>query len=71
VSPAQRHAREDKRILEARHELCLRAKARTPARWSGRTRNWPHIAVVTLNPERDSAISTLTQAGQDKRPPAA
>ena len=38
VSPAQRHAGEDHTILAARHELYLKAQARHPQRWSGKTR---------------------------------
>lgn len=56
VTPAQRHAGEDQAILEARHQTYLQARERHPARWSGRTRNWSPIGVVTLNPERDSVI---------------
>lgn len=58
VSPAQRHAGEDQKILAARHALYLRAKEQNPARWSGNTRNWRHVGAVTLNPERDSVIKT-------------
>lgn len=65
VSPAQRHAGEDKAILESRHGLYQEARERNPARWSGKTRNWEHIAVVTLNPER-SEVAT-----PDSRPLAA
>lgn len=57
VSPAQRHAGQDKEILNDRHELYQQARARHPARWSGKTRNWNHIAVVTLNPERCEAAT--------------
>ncbi len=53
VSPAQRHAGQAITIRAARHELHLLARARHPARWSRHTRNWAHIACVTLNPERD------------------
>ena len=54
VSPAQRHAGEDVAILAARHALYQEAKERHPRRWSGPTRNWAPIAVVTLNPERET-----------------
>jgi putative transposase len=57
VSPQQRHAGDDQAILAARHALYAKAKQRNPARWSGNTRDWSHIGVVTLNPERDSAVS--------------
>jgi putative transposase len=56
VSPAQRHAGEDRAILAARHALYEQARARHPARWSAHTRNWRYIDVVTLNPERDSVV---------------
>ena len=57
VSPAQRHAGDDVSILAARHELYRQARERNPARWSGNTRDWAHIAAVTLNPERDSLVA--------------
>jgi transposase InsO family protein len=56
VSPAERHDGRDVAILTARHELYLQARERNPARWSGDTRNWSHVGLVTLNPERDSVI---------------
>lgn len=58
VTPAQRHCGDDHAILAARHALYTEARARHPARWSGDTRNWSPILVVTLNPERDSVIKT-------------
>lgn len=71
VSPAQRHAGQDRPILEARHELYLQARERNPRRWSGSTRNWSPIDVVTLNPERDDVIQTSISSGVSKRPMAA
>ena len=62
VSPQQRHAGQDKAILSARHELYAQAKQRNPARWSGSTRDWSHIGVVTLNPERDEVLSNAASA---------
>lgn len=56
VSPAQRHAGEDRVILEARHALYVQARERNPRRWSGHTRNWSPIGEVTLNPEREAAV---------------
>ena len=70
VSPAQRHAGEDKTVLAARHALYLEARERNPARWSGHTRNWTPISTVTLNPERDEIIKTHL-AGQHIQPLAA
>jgi putative transposase len=57
VSPAQRHAGDDHAILAARHALYTNARALNPARWSGKTRDWTPVGVVTLNPEHDSAIT--------------
>ena len=62
VSPQQRHAGQDKAILAARHALYAQAKQRNPARWSGTTRDWSHIGVVTLNPERDDVVSIAASA---------
>ena len=56
VTPAQRHALEDRAILQVRHETYLKARERNPARWSRDTRDWSPIEAVTLNPERDAAI---------------
>ena len=57
VSPAERHDGRDIAILAARHALYLKARERNPARWSGKTRDWSHIEIVTLNPERDSVVT--------------
>ena len=62
VSPAQRHAGEDRAILAARHTLYLQAQQRNPARWSGNTRNWSPIGPVTLNPERDCIVNGAAAA---------
>jgi len=56
VSPAQRHAGEDRGILTARHVLYTQARETHPRRWTQHTRNWSPIDVVTLNPERDAVI---------------
>jgi len=52
VTPVQRHTGEDKAILAKRHALNLAAKAARPERWSGGTRNWEPVTLVSLNPER-------------------
>ena len=62
VSPHQRHTGQDQAILAARHALYAQAKQRNPARWSGNTRDWSHIGVVTLNPERDSVVNMAAGA---------
>ena len=53
VTPAQRHRGEDKAILETRNNVYEMAKARTPARWSGDTRDWSPVGDVALNPEKE------------------
>lgn len=55
VTPAERHTGRDGALLRARHAVYQRARARTPARWSGATRNWTPIAAVHLNPEHHPA----------------
>ena len=52
VTPAQRHAGLDNAILAQREIVYETAKAKHPHRWSGNTRNWDHIEVVYLNPEK-------------------
>lgn len=67
VTPAQRHAGEDKAILAARHHTYLQARECNPARWSGNTRNWAPIGAVTLNPERDVVIRDHLQPENKSR----
>ena len=62
VSPAQRHDGRDQAILAARHALYCQARQRNPARWSGNTRDWSHVSVVTLNPERDAVVKLTAAA---------
>ena len=61
VSPAQRHAGEDRVVLQARDALYQRARAENPRRSARHTRNWNPITVVTLNPERDTVIKAATE----------
>ena len=56
VTPAQRHAGWDYRLLKARHAVYQSARERNPRRWSGTTRNWTPVSIVTLNPERDAYV---------------
>ena len=70
VSPAQRHAGDDQKILAARHALYTQARENNPARWSGKTRNWSPIVAVTLNPERDCVIKAHS-TNNDSQPSAA
>ncbi len=57
VTPAQRHAGEDVRILERRRAVYEAARARNPERWSGDVRDWSRINEVRLNPEHGTAAS--------------
>jgi putative transposase len=50
VTPAQRHSGVDIDILEFRKSVYEEAKEQHPERWSGKTRNWDHEAMVMLNP---------------------
>jgi transposase InsO family protein len=52
VTPAQRHAGEDKEVLALREQVYLKAKRKHPNRWSGDIRNWDMIGAVYLNPEK-------------------
>ncbi len=61
LSPAQRHDGPDQAILAERHAVYLQARQRHPRRWSGATRNWTPITVVTLNPERQAALSMAAE----------
>jgi putative transposase len=56
VTPGQRHAGQDRRVLMARHALYQEARERNPRRWSGSTRNWAPATAVTLNPSRGMLI---------------
>ena len=45
-----------------RHDVYTQAKQRNPARWSGNTRDWMYIGVVTLIPERDAVVTAAVRA---------
>jgi hypothetical protein len=47
VSPSDRHDGRDREILCKRHDLYLQARERNPRRWSGKTRNWTRVELVT------------------------
>ena len=64
VTPAERHAGQDRALLAARHGLYEAARASNPRRWSGPTRDWTPIGPVTLNPERDSIVQMTLSQGQ-------
>jgi putative transposase len=71
VTPAQRHSGQDRDILRARHELYIKAKESTPSRWSGNTWDWTPVGAVTLNPERESVVSTAVLKAENKTKEAA
>lgn len=52
VTPAQRHAGLDKRILEHRRAVYEQARQNHPERWSRNIRNCEPVNVVYLNPEK-------------------
>ena len=52
VTPAQRHAGLDRAILQRRSAVYAVARAKNPLRWKNSTRNWQHIDVVHLNPDK-------------------
>jgi hypothetical protein len=47
-------------VLAARHVVYQDARQRNPQRWSGLTRDWTPVGVVTLNPERDTVVRAAT-----------
>ena len=59
VSPAQRHAGQDREILAARELVYQQAREANPKRWSGKTRDWSPVGAVTLNPERESVTAAI------------
>ena len=57
VTPDDRHAGRDTALLVARRAVYLRARGRTPERWSGAVRNWEPINAVRLNPDHDQVAA--------------
>ena len=54
MTPEQRHAGQDKEILQKLKQVYEAAKCTKPGRWKSRqTRNWEHIKEVWLNPPRE------------------
>lgn len=54
VTPAQRHAGLHEELLTHRIAVYEKAKARTPNRWTGRTRKWDPKPTVRLNPPKSN-----------------
>jgi transposase InsO family protein len=67
VSPAQRHAGDDRAILAARHDLYTRVRELNPRRWSRHTRNWTPVGAVALNPERESVVNAILNSNDKAR----
>lgn len=61
VTPAQRHAGTDRHILQARHELYLRARQSNPGRWSGETRNGSASAAASRGMDRSQDVYLLVR----------
>jgi hypothetical protein len=57
VTPSQRHAGLDVKILKNREEVYKAARLRNPTRWSAETRNWTRVDVVHLNPAKTAAAT--------------
>ena len=57
VTPEDRHTGKDHAALAKRKRIYEAARKRHPERWSGKTRNWEHIDVVRLNPEKEKAAA--------------
>jgi putative transposase len=53
VTPISRHNGKDSQILKNRQVLYEKARAKNPARWSGKTKNWTHDNKVYLNPTNE------------------
>lgn len=62
VTPAQKHRGEDINLMANRKIVYESAKQKNPMRWSGSTRKWEPITVVTLNPEKQEIIEQLIAA---------
>ena len=56
VTPDDRHSGRHEAILAGRRRVYEAARRRHPERWTSKTRSWDPIAVVCLNPERDSKV---------------
>jgi putative transposase len=71
VTPAERHDLREVAILANRRRVYEAARAGAPRRWSGQTRNWTPIAVVSLNPHqrpsRPAPAVHMRPAGGERR----
>ena len=60
VTPAQRHAKTDEALLQARAAVYEQARQNNPLRWSTKTRDWAFIDAVHLNPDSPQNKETKT-----------
>lgn len=51
VTPDERHFGQERDVLARRRELYAGARSANPERWTGATRNWSPVQLVTLNPQ--------------------
>jgi putative transposase len=61
VTPGQRHRGEDSELLAQRQAVYQAARCDHPERWSRATRNWEHVANVTLHSNRTTLTKERTQ----------
>jgi putative transposase len=61
VTPAERHAGNDVKILEKRRQVYLAARNENPHRWSGNIRNWNVVTEVYLNPDKQKTETVRNQ----------
>jgi putative transposase len=52
VTPEDRHTGRDKAVLARRRRIYAAARRKNPERWSRQARNWDHVEIVELNPEK-------------------
>lgn len=62
VTPSQRHAGLDEKLLARRKALYEQARQANPGRWSGATRNWSRPAIMWLNPAKSTEENPLFAA---------
>jgi putative transposase len=55
VTPNDRHDGREKAVLTHRQRVLVRARKRTPRRWTGQVRNCTPVATVALNPIRETS----------------
>lgn len=64
VTPLQRHNGEDSAIRQKRDLVYQLAKKQNPERWSGNSRDWSLLEIVTLNPNKKINLNKQENGGQ-------